>query len=56
MKLFVSYWSEKDSKVKNTTVHTFDSIDEEVLEQLEKQISSSHEDNQPCSIIIWKVL
>lgn len=56
MKLFVAYWSEKDNKVKNTTEYTFESIDEEVIGQIEKRISEMYEDNQPCSIINWKVL
>lgn len=56
MKLFVAYWSEKDNKVKNTTTYTFESIDEEVIEQIEKRISNMYEDNVACSIINWKVL
>lgn len=56
MKLFVAYWSEKDNKVKNTTEYTFESIDEEVIEQIEKRISEMYEDNSACSIINWKVL
>lgn len=56
MKLFVAYWSEKDNKVKNTTAYTFESIDEEVIEQIEKRISEMYEDNGACSIINWKVL
>ncbi len=56
MKLFVAYWSEKDNKVKNTTEYTFESIDEEVIEQIEKRISNMYEDNGACSIINWKVL
>jgi len=56
MKLFVAYWSEKDNKVKNTTEYTFESIDEEVIEQIEKRISEMYEDNGACSIINWKVL
>jgi hypothetical protein len=56
MKLFVAYWSEKDNKVKSTTEYTFESIDEEVIEQIEKRISEMYEDNSACSIINWKVL
>lgn len=56
MKIFVAYWSEKDNKVKNTTEYTFESIDEEVIEQIEKRISNMYEDNGACSIINWKVL
>lgn len=56
MKLFVAYWSEKDNKVKSTTEYTFESIDEEVIEQIEKRISNMYEDNGACSIINWKVL
>lgn len=56
MKLFVAYWSEKDNKVKNTTEYTFESIDEEVIKQIEKRISEMYEDNSACSIINWRVL
>ena len=56
MKLFVAYWSEKDNKVKSTTEYTFERIDEEVIEQIEKRISEMYEDNSACSIINWKVL